>query len=93
MNFAGDRRIEADVVSNIASYGKQLSILTDALLALAGEDPTHPDIRRLRDIAKKIEERKQTHRAEFEENAKAALERLKDADPRAFKRMLGSYIE
>ena len=93
MNFAGDPRIERDVVSNIASYGKQLGILTDALLTLAGDDTTHPEIQRLRDIAEKIEERKQTHRADLEQNAKAALERLKDADSEAFKRMLSSYIE
>ncbi len=93
MNFAGDRRIEADVVSNTASYGKQLGILTDALLALAGDDSTHPDIQRLKDIAEKIEQRKQNHRFDLEENAKAALERLRDADPKAFQRMLSSYVE
>lgn len=38
LNFAGDRRIESDVVSNVASYGKQLGILTDALLVLARGD-------------------------------------------------------
>ncbi len=92
MNFAGDRNIERDVVSNVASYGKQLGILTEALLALAGEDATQPEILRLREVAQKIEERKQAHRANLEEDAKEALDRLRDADPKAFKRMLGSYI-
>jgi len=38
LNFAGDRRIESDVVSNVASYGKQLGIPTDALRVLARGD-------------------------------------------------------
>ena len=35
VNFAGNREIEADVVSNVASYGTQLSALTKAVLELA----------------------------------------------------------
>jgi hypothetical protein len=36
-NFAGKREVETDVVSNIASYGKQLGTIIPALLELAGE--------------------------------------------------------
>ena len=34
-NFAGNGRVEAEVVADFASYGKQLGILSEAMLELA----------------------------------------------------------
>ena len=92
LNFAGDRRIESDVVSNVASYGKQLGILTDALLATA-RDSREPAVERLREVAQKIERRKQSHQSDLESTAKETLERLRDYDQAAFDRVLGQFKE
>ncbi|TFH59383.1 MAG: hypothetical protein E4G91_08980 [Candidatus Zixiibacteriota bacterium] len=92
LNFAGDRRIESDVVSNVASYGKQLGILTDALLALAG-DSENPAVERLRDVAQEIERRKQWHQSDLEATAKDALERLRNSDRPAFDRLLSEFAD
>lgn len=90
LDFAGDRRIEADVVANVASYGKQLGILTEAVLALAG-DARSPEVERLRDVAERVEACKEAHRQSLEEAAKSALEALRARDPAAFARLLGAY--
>jgi hypothetical protein len=37
VNYAGNAEIERKVVEDIASYGKQIGILTDAVLVLAGK--------------------------------------------------------
>jgi hypothetical protein len=53
VNFAGNADIERDVVARVASYGKQLGILTEAVLALASgtADERKTRIGRLREIA------------------------------------------
>jgi hypothetical protein len=90
LDFAGDRRVEADVVSNVASYGKQLGILTEAVLALAA-DSKAPEVGRLREIADRIEACKQVHRQGLEETARSALDALKERDPQALARVLDTY--
>jgi|SRR5690606_6213036 len=90
LDFAGDRRIEADVVANVASYGKQLGIVTEAILALAGDDRS-PDVERLRQLASRVEACKQMHRRSLEETARQALESLKDRDPDALARVVADY--
>ena len=58
-NFKGDRGTEADVVANVASYGKQLGWLIEAVLALA--DHSDPEaierIRRLEADVKRVKDR------------------------------------
>lgn len=91
-NIAGNRRIEADVVANVASYGKQLGIVTEALLALAGEasEADTPEVKRLRALAARIETRKDRHKADLAETAQRALEDLEQADPAAYARLIES---
>ncbi len=80
------------MVSNVASYGKQLGILTDALLATA-RDSREPAVERLREVAQKIERRKQSHQSDLESTAKETLERLRAYDQAAFDRVLSQFEE
>ncbi len=89
-DIAGDRQIEADVVANVASYGKQLGVLSNAILALA-HGHSSPAIKRLRELAAQVEECKRKHHGSLEETARRGLEALKKADREAFERVLGSY--
>lgn len=89
-NFAGDRRIESEVVAEIASYGKQLGILSDAVLELA-EGETGEGMARLKALAADIDEVKQQHTDKLEQRAKAELDRLKHQDPQALARLLDDY--
>ena len=90
LDFAGDRRIEADVVAHVASYGKQLGILTEAVLALAG-DRQPPEVERLRRVAERVEACKRAHLDSLEDTARRALESLKERDPDAFVRLVAAY--
>jgi hypothetical protein len=92
-NYAGDPQVEKDVVEKVASFGKQLGILTDAVLELAGAKP-RPDnsaVTRLRDIAAKVEALKTLNKASLAEHADAAMKRLAKAEPDAARRIAAVY--
>jgi len=89
-DFAGDQHIEADIVANVASYGRQLGAITDAVLALARDD-TSPPVTRLKDLAEQIEASKRRRRKSLEEDAKRSLETLRKTDLEAFLRVLQDY--
>lgn len=90
LNFAGNRKIEQKVITEVASYGKQLGILTEALLELAG-DNTSPEVERLKELNEEIAKVKEQTTDELENSAKEALDCLKEADPKALQRILDSY--
>jgi hypothetical protein len=89
---AGNRKVEAEVVSRVASYGKQLGMVIDALLEIAGENEG-PAVSALHDLAEQIEEVKEKHKAVLEDVAVDALNRLKTTDPETFKRVIQSVME
>ena len=89
-NIAGDPRVEADVVRNVASYGKQLGRLTEAVLAL-GKDSDDPAMERLRVLAKDIEARKETRRSDAVAAARRALDNLGKVSPDDLESMLADY--
>lgn len=89
-NFAGKREVEADVVSNIASYGKQLGTIIPALLELAG-DTQGAALDDLRTLEAKIESTKKKHRNKQTEILRAELTRLKQNDPEALKVLLSDF--
>ena len=89
-DIAGDRQIAADVVTNVASYGKQLGVLTDAILAVAHGNAS-PAIKRLNELAQQTEACKRAHRRSLEESARQSLDALKKTDREAFHRVLASY--
>jgi len=93
-NYAGDPQIEKDVVEKVASFGKQLGILTDAVLELAGAKP-RPDnsaVTRLRDIAAKVEALKTLNKTSLAEQADAAMKRLAKDEPDAARRIAAVYV-
>jgi hypothetical protein len=94
MNFAGDPGIEEEVNKTVASYGRQLGILTEAVIALA--DPTQPKavvdlksaIDRLKGFQAEIEAIKKRRAPELEDQIIDAVTRLKASDPDAYKRLV-----
>jgi len=83
VNYAGDKNIEAKVISEVASYGKQLGILTEAVLSLAG-DNQDPEIKRLREINDQVKKIKEETSIQSRQKAKESMERLRESDPDAF---------
>lgn len=89
-NFAGNRRIESEVVADVASYGKQLGILSEAVMELAdGNKGVAFD--RLKKLTDQIEEVKHQHEDRLEQKVKADLDQLKQQDPKTLKRIIDEY--
>ena len=82
--FRGNPRIEREVVGKVGSYGRQLGLLSEAVLELAG-DADGPAVRNLRSLVEQVDRIKQEHKADLEEAARDSLRALKDVDEEAFK--------
>ena len=94
VNYAGSPEIEREVVEKVASFGKQLGIITDAVLALADGKPKNDKaIVRLREIAAKIEELKNRNKTSLADQAREALERLEKAEPATARRIAAQFTK
>jgi hypothetical protein len=95
INYAGNPAVERDVVEKVASYGKQLGIITDAVLKLAGktaaddEDP----IERLQLIADRIEALKNLNKVSLANAARDAMARLAKAEPESAQCIAAEYAK
>lgn len=92
VNYQGNPAIEKDVAAKVASYGKQLGIITEAVLALADGTPDKSKrIERLRDIANRIDEIKQQHRSDLADSAQQAMDSLAKTDRAAAERIAAEF--
>jgi hypothetical protein len=86
--WAGDGRIEREAV-RVASYGRQLGLISELLLAQAGSDLIDRDkadlaLRRLEDIYGRIEATKSALRGQNRDDLVRQLQILKGSDSAAF---------
>ena len=89
VNYAGDAAVEDRVVTEVASYGKQLGWLTEIAIALATGQPVPPEtLHRLEKAKVDIEAIKNQVRASAVEAAKNALDRLERDDPAQYGKLL-----
>ncbi|MCB2263012.1 MAG: hypothetical protein LGR52_08755 [Candidatus Thiosymbion ectosymbiont of Robbea hypermnestra] len=89
-HFAGDQQIEEEIVANIASYGRQLGILSEVVLALA-EGKKSDKLGQLKDTVGKIEGVKEKHSGDLEREIETRLEQLKDKDQGAFEKLIDKH--
>ena len=91
----GDSEIEKEIFLEVASYGKQIGMLTEVLLAIADElnlnDENITSLSELKQLQAKIEAIKSSKQKRVKENAKAILDKLKACDPEGFKSLLSEY--
>jgi hypothetical protein len=89
VNYAGDAAVEDRVVTEVASYGKQIGWLTEVALALAkNQPPPAKTMRRLEAAARDIEAiKKDVKRSSFEV-ATEVLDRLEREDPESYKKLI-----
>jgi hypothetical protein len=92
VNYAGDAVIEDRVVTEVASYGKQLGWLTEITLALAKkQQPPAATLRCLEQAVQGIEAiKKEVQRSTFDQ-ASAALDRLEHEDPDGYKKLMRKH--
>jgi uncharacterized protein (UPF0335 family) len=89
-NFAGNPRLEKKIVADGASYGKQLGILSEAVLELANGKKGNA-VGRLKEMVSRIDRIKGQDTRALEEDIKDRLEQLKQRDDAALKRVLRQY--
>ncbi len=92
LNFSGNRKIEAAIISEVCSYGKQLGILTDAVLALAG-DNEEPAVEKLQGIAEQIRQVKDCYHDDHKSVTKEHLDHLLEDDPETLRQFLSEYTD
>lgn len=86
--YAGSPGIEARVQREVASYGKQLGKITEALLLLSQK--TGQPLPEIEAIVAGVEEVKAESRAALRQEAEAALARLRSVDEEAYRGLLKS---
>ena len=95
VNYAGNADIEKDVVEKVASYGKQLGVITDVVLELASDAPLkdeHP-LAQLREIAAKVRKIKDEHKRSLAEEASDAMAKLAKDDEAEARRIARGYLD
>lgn len=90
VSYAGSPAIERDVVESVASFGKQIGILSEAVLELAAEHDGEK-VGRLRELVQRVEEVKSRHRSTVRRDAEDALDRLGRLDQDELKGLLRRY--
>lgn len=88
-NFAGDARIEEKVVTEVASYGKQIGWLNDIVLALAdNKKPPANALKQLKEAVKEIEDIKRKQKLSRLSAAVEALDTLRDAQSATYRNLI-----
>jgi hypothetical protein len=89
VNYAGDAAVEDRVVTEVASYGKQLGWLTEIVIASAKGQPLPTEtLARLEKAAREIDAIKEQSRASAVEAANNALDRLERDNPAQYNELL-----
>lgn len=87
-DIAGDARTEARIHHNVASYGKQLGKILEALKTLS--DATHTPLPEIDSLIERVEAEKSSQRETLRREAEEALMRLKTADEAAWRDVVQS---
>jgi len=89
VNIAGDTAIEQRVITEVASYGKQLGWLNEIVLALANnEKPCAETLTKFRDAVQEIEHIKEKQKPSSLKVATEALDQLEADQPGEYQRLL-----
>ncbi len=91
---AGTGRLEQHIALDVASYGKQLSAILDLLHAMlaagAGRDLPRAVIDTFESLYARIESAKANSRDNLRAAAERSLDRLREADEDAYRRLLAA---
>ena len=89
VKYAGDPVIEDRVVTEVASYGRQLGWLTEIVIALAANKRVPQEtLHRLEQAAKDVEAIKKAVQPAPLEAARQALDRLEREEPEQYRELL-----
>ncbi|MHC0054562.1 hypothetical protein [Actibacterium sp. D379-3] len=86
-DIAGDAEIEERIHMNVASYGRQLGKILEALELLSAATGT--DLPAITDLVARVEAEKAERRSSLRAEAEAALAKLRQVDPEAWRDLSG----
>lgn len=93
----GDGEIEKEVFQKIASYGKQIGLLTEALLSMSAKlemnEQDIPALKELTELQEKIEVIKTAKKQRVRKNAEKIMDKLQSCDPEGFRSLLDKYAD
>ena len=92
---AGNGELERQIF-DVASYGRQLGLITEVLLAQAGDDAIAPQqaaqsLARLKTVQREVEAVKRRNGEQVARSAIAALEKLQASHPAEFAQVLARF--
>jgi len=92
----GNAEVEKEVFYETASYGKQIGIITDVLLALVDEAGStalkaNTAVKQLKEISKKVDVIKRENKKTMKNEAKRSLDKLEKNHPECLKELLKNY--
>jgi hypothetical protein len=89
VNYQGNAAVEERVVTEVASYGRQIGWLSELVEALATGKPPPPDtLAQFTKAMRRIQDIKEATKSSALEDAKEALERLRREAPKELDRLL-----
>ena len=91
-NFAGSKAIESEVVAQVASYGKQLGMLSEAVMEIAEGKPGQ-SLKDLKKLMTEIDKIKDKHKEALSAKTRSMLDDLKKEDPESFNKIIKEYTE
>jgi hypothetical protein len=89
INYQGDASIERKVTEEVASFGRQLGIISEALIEVTADKGQGPKLKRLCTIVAEIEEVKRRQYRSLARQTTASFEELADRDPEEAQRLIG----
>lgn len=88
-NFAGDAGIEKQVVSEVASYGKQIGWLNELVIKLAEQQAVDVDVlKKVKKAVEDIDEIKKIHASTVLHTAVDALKQLEASEPQLYQELI-----
>lgn len=90
VNYKGDPAVEAKITNEVASFGKQLGVITAALLEISNGQSGEA-LEKLRSMAVQIDAIKSAHQTEQPTQLIDALNALKENDKEAFDTLMQEF--
>ena len=85
-NFAGDKALEQKITSDVASYGRQLGIIIESVLALSAAQGV--ELARLQKLQHDLVEVKCRYRGKLQTRIEEDLAKLQKEDPAGYEAIL-----
>ena len=91
----GDSEVEKEIFLKVASYGKQIGMLTEVVLSIADhlkvESKDIQTLVDLKELQAKVEAIKTSKKDRVKKNAELIMDKLKSCDPEGFNSLLMKY--